>query len=942
MCIQLQHGIILDDKWALARLLGNNNTTKYTEDNPNLVTLESHCFRRAEFVTFANRVGLLDKKKSNDCCDLNTAQKYQYEDLLPRIRPNTNSSQPPPPPAPSNLWVIKDAMSNGAGGIWIVDESNVHDFLTYDEDDTVNTQQSSSTTSILHPTHRYIAQRYAWPPTLYHGRKCHVRVYALITSDGKAYVHGKAFLHVANELFSNGEDNTDDKKEESSGDENDKKMKFEPSVHITNCCANSHDLHKFAGEICVDLKTVPPSSSDDDGEKLKNGNSETELPLGDYFPSISASVAELAKSFGPFIKGGEANGGFEYLGLDFVLSSIESDEEDGCRKPVSYLLEVNAPPSQDTATGLPHAEALHDEVISDLLRMWVLPKVLGTSKEKKEPRDCGGWNCVYTPTDVGKEEESESSKDNLIVPSKAAIINRIRWALFEKRALKEEESLERKSTSTSPMELSKETCLASQENTGECEWSRRFDQDAFVSFARSQFHYFSYSSTPEDNTVFFESSGGSQVPHIVSNAVMASMSNRDRSVVGSTQQKEARKALLALLTNHDCQDMISTNELVAVMGMNASSLLDLLARKMRNIISKGDEIIISSENHLANVTPWLSLATATGATVKWWTVTASKDERNESCILSDLVTERTRVVAVSHVSNVLGMERDIPAICKLVHHVTNGKGQVVVDGVAAAPHLLSSETITLGKPDWYVVSLHKLFGPHLGCLVGNQQSMLQLNCTDEVEQDNSLSNDDLCKSWEPGTMNYEACSGAIALKEYFDLITSKSLEMSSRQTSNQITAESSDYHSRINTDTPPISHKNIARVCIQRVENRLLDHLLGYLQTCVHVRIIQDAGQMKVNIDNKDCSIQQDNTDLQRIPIVCFVHEKINSQTIVDHCRKNGVICRSGKFLSTSRLWNELGIERNVEVVRFSLAHYNTLDELNTSIRVLEMIDGWS
>jgi len=915
----LQHGIILDDKWALARLLGNNNTTKRnTEDNPNLVTLESHCFRGAEFVTFAKRVGILDNNKKSECCD-DLTQRYQYEDLLPRIIPNSKSSQPPPPPAPSNLWVIKDAMSNGAGGIWIVDESNVHDFLTYDEDDTVNTQQSSSssTTSILHPTHRYIAQRYAWPPTLYNRRKCHVRVYALITFDGKAYVHRKAFLHVANELFSNGEDD---------GEGNDKKkMKFEPSVHITNCCANSHDLHKFAGEICVDLKTVPPSSSDN-GENLKNRNSSAELPLGDYFPSISASVAKLAKSFGPFIKGGEANGGFEYLGLDFVLSS--DAEDSGCRKPVAYLLEVNAPPSQDTATGLPHAEALHDEVISDLLRMWVLPN-LGTSKEENEPRNCGGWNCVHT-TDIGKEEESESSNDNLIVPSKAAIINRIRWALFEKRALKEEESLERKSTSTSPIEVLKETSLATQENTVECEWTNRFDQDAFVSFARSQFPYFTKTST-EDIPVFFESSGGSQVPRVVSNAVIASMSNRDRSVVGSKQQKEARKALLTLLTNHNCQDMSSTNELV-VMGLNASSLLDLLARKMSSIISKGDEIIISSENHLANVTPWLTLAKATGATVKWWTVTASEDEIHESCILSNLVTERTRVVAVPHVSNVLGVERDIPSICKLVHNVTNGKGQVVVDGVAASPHLLSCNAITLGRPDWYVVSLHKLFGPHLGCIVGKRENMIQLNCTEEAEH-NCLSNEDLSKSLEPGTMNYEACCGARAVKEYFDLISVKALEMSSRQTSNQITAESSD-HSR-NTDTPLISH--IARICIQRVENRLLDHLLGYLQTCVRVRIIQDPSQMKVN-----SSYDEDKTDLQKIPIVCFIHENINSQTIVDHCRERGIVFRAGKFLSTPRLWNELGIERDVEVVRFSLAHYNKVEEINSSIRVLETIDGWS
>ena len=159
--------------------------------------------------------------------------RYQFEDLiLPSSSSRKSSSSSsssssilptqlplPPPPSPTNLWVIKDAMSNGAGGIWIVDETNVHDFVLTedaqhqdDEDDmnegvnnvngnnhghcnkTIATTTSSSSSSssssttispkstmLLHPTHRYVAQRYAWPPTLYNGRKCHVRVYALIT-----------------------------------------------------------------------------------------------------------------------------------------------------------------------------------------------------------------------------------------------------------------------------------------------------------------------------------------------------------------------------------------------------------------------------------------------------------------------------------------------------------------------------------------------------------------------------------------------------------------------------------------------------------------------------------------------------------------------------------------------------------------------------------------
>jgi selenocysteine lyase/cysteine desulfurase len=62
-------------------------------------------------------------------------------------------------------------------------------------------------------------------------------------------------------------------------------------------------------------------------------------------------------------------------------------------------------------------------------------------------------------------------------------------------------------------------------------------------------------------------------------------------------------------------------------------------------------------------------------------------------ILSDLITNRTRIVAILHVSNVLGTERDSPAVFNLVHCITKGRGHVVVDGAAAAPHLLSAKGI---------------------------------------------------------------------------------------------------------------------------------------------------------------------------------------------------------------------------------------------------------
>jgi Tubulin-tyrosine ligase family len=223
---------------------------------------------------------------------------------------------------------------------------------------------------------------------LYDGRKCHVRVYGLMTSDGRAFVHRRAFLHVANEPFLY----------------KSKESEFLASVHITNCCANSHDKLKFAGEICADMEATDFSEH----------GGHTVVPLADFFSSISASIAELSRRSFPFLRGGEANNGFEYLGMDFILSY------DANNVPVVYMLEVNAPPSQDTATGLSHAESLHNDVIRDILTLWVFPKV--TSQAAENP---GGWKCVY---DGRGDNVSDTT---LIVPSKAAILSKIRWAIFE-------------------------------------------------------------------------------------------------------------------------------------------------------------------------------------------------------------------------------------------------------------------------------------------------------------------------------------------------------------------------------------------------------------------------------------------------------------------------------------------------------------------------------
>ena len=364
MCYShLPNGInVLDSKWALARLFQDSPTAA--------ATLQSHCFRgKVGFQQFCDQVYMFKSIQQQSRGSVSFETKFP--DLMDDYHPDSTSSCNYPT-APNNLWVIKDDMSNGAGGIWMVHPGNASQFLH---------------ASHLVDDHRYVAQQYVWPPLLYGGRKCHVRVYGLLTADHKAHIHRNCFLHVANEPFTIGN-------------------YHEASIHITNCCANSHDADKFAGEICADL-CLTQNTTTDCGKPI--------VALARYYDSIKASFKLLAERIFPFLKGGEMNGGFEYLGLDFILS------EGG----KAYLLEVNAPPSQDTASGLLHAENLHNRVLSDLLSLWVFPRIMTGLQPQ-----AGGWSCVYF----------EEREDSGILPSKAVILNKIRWAIFERKLIKQDEA----------------------------------------------------------------------------------------------------------------------------------------------------------------------------------------------------------------------------------------------------------------------------------------------------------------------------------------------------------------------------------------------------------------------------------------------------------------------------------------------------------------------
>lgn len=853
---------ILDCKWALGRLF--SDTTD--ESDPLLATLETHCFRGLDgFEVFCQKMKLSDDSSGNDD-ELENNLPTQFPDI---IHDNNSDLVAPLPKGPSNLWVVKDAMSNGAGGVWVVGPENASTFCSQD-------------TSPLYPEHRYVAQRYVWPPVLFEGRKCHVRVYGLLTSDGRAFVHHRAFLHVANDPFTT------------------QGGSFQDSVHITNCCANSHDDSKFAGEILADFEQ---------GDFTKR-DGQTVVPLAKFFPSVKACFGTLAKRVFPFLHGGQANKGFEYLGMDFMLSYNDD------KQPVVYMLEVNAPPSQDTATGLAHAENLHDDVIRDLITIWVIPNVIGPGT----PEIPGGWRCVHS------EETSCDQGGELIVPSKASILNKIRWAMFERKSVKREKERE----SSSKEKQTNETGNGTPE-----QYAKTLSSDTISAFARSQFPYFADPHHRCQPQVFFENAGGSQVAQPVIDAVSSSLTYRHRSVVGAKTKTAARETLRRILGAVDDSIFI---------GPNATFLLAALADKYveYGLLSNTDEVVISTENHLANFDPWINASKASGAKVKLWTPFGHDPDTvtgmPSSAKLEDLINPNTRIVAIPHASNILGQIRDVKRLTRMIKKQSQGHAHVVVDGVAAVPHFYAE--VNDLQADWYVISCHKLFGPHLGGLYGRRGGAVeQLSAAV-----GSASGDDLgvLSLLERGTVNYEACSGVIGLGVYFNSLASFSTEdgyISNSSSPGRKIASSQDDCFQSGGECEETYTKGTVKHVVSRdgvkeayrririAEESLLAALLKGLRRSKKVSIIE------ADKECLDC--------MARLPTVCFIHGSIEAGRIFSTCEENGIACRQSSFLCTEHLSRKFGFDYSEGIIRVSLVHYNTLQEIDFLLRTLESIPGW-
>lgn len=121
-----------------------------------------------------------------------------------------------------------------------------------------------------------------------------------------------------------------------------------------------------------------------------------------------------------------------------------------------------------------------------------------------------------------------------------------------------------------------------------------------------------------------------------------------------------------------------------VLGPSTTQLFRNLSLALWEHLTPGSEIILSKFDHEANVAPWLQMASWRGLTVKWWDAREKHNPKLDCDVLSSLLSQKTRLVACTHTSNVLGSISDIKRIAQVVHSVPGAL--LCVDAVAYAPH----------------------------------------------------------------------------------------------------------------------------------------------------------------------------------------------------------------------------------------------------------------
>lgn len=323
-------------------------------------------------------------------------------------------------------------------------------------------------------------------------------------------------------------------------------------------------------------------------------------------------------------------------------------------------------------------------------------------------------------------------------------------------------------------------------------------------------------------------------------------------------------------------------------GPNMTTLTFAVSRAIGRDLVPGDEIVVSRLDHDANVAPWLALAEDRGLVVRWIELAPDRATLDLDG-LGDLLSARTKVVAVGLASNALGTVTDVGHVVEAAHAV----GAIAyVDAVHAAPHLPIDMAAL--RADLLVCSPYKFFGPHLGMLAGRRELLERL-----VAYRVRPAGEALPGKWETGTQSHESLAGLLGTFTYLERLGAAYGDPRG----------AADRRGRLRA----------AMSAIHAHERELSLGTLERLATVDGLELHGIGDPARVD---------------ERVPTFSFTLPGHGARAVAEHLATHGISVWDGDFYAWE-LVRTLGLEERGGLVRIGLVHYNTLDEVDRLVTAL-------
>ena len=321
-------------------------------------------------------------------------------------------------------------------------------------------------------------------------------------------------------------------------------------------------------------------------------------------------------------------------------------------------------------------------------------------------------------------------------------------------------------------------------------------------------------------------------------------------------------------------------------GPSSSQNTYVIAQALRQYLKPGDEIIVTNQDHEANVGAWRRLE-AEGFIIREWQIDPETAELNPAD-LDNLLNERTRVVAFTHCSNIVGSIHPVREWTDKIHAAG---ALAIVDGVSYAGHGLP-DVEALGA-DIYLFSLYKVYGPHLGVMVMRKAVNEQLPYQGHFFNENHPTD-----RFTPAGPDHAQIASVNGVIDYFEAVYSHHFG------ENEVTA---------------IKKTSAVRALFQHTERRNLQPLLDFLKHRQGVRLIGKS------------------VTKHRAPTVSLTVEGRNPEEIAAELAGQKIGVGNGNCYAY-RIMGALDIPPDEGVVRLSFVHYTRQEELNRLMEALDRI----